>query len=147
MGVGADTTSWAFAERARYPQPVGTEPFSDYSRHGSVDDLLGHCRCSPSSITIGGRAFGLTANRPCSPVSLKLQSQVGTLQLKILKLQQELEHKTSNQKGDKGEVDLFRLLKEAFAEDKKRGTVMPPMPMMFNRQSSVNVASRSQQKR
>jgi hypothetical protein len=27
-----DTTSWAFAERARYPQPVGTEAFSDYSR-------------------------------------------------------------------------------------------------------------------
>jgi hypothetical protein len=27
--VVADTTSWAFAERARYLQPVGAEPFSD----------------------------------------------------------------------------------------------------------------------
>src|SRR5262249_7535769 len=48
----------------------------------------------------------------------KLQTEVGTLQLKILKLQQELEQKTSNQKGDMGEVDLFRLLKEAFADDR-----------------------------
>jgi hypothetical protein len=37
--VVADTTSWAFVERARYPQPVGTEPFSDYSWHGGVDDF------------------------------------------------------------------------------------------------------------
>jgi hypothetical protein len=27
--VVADTTFWAFAERARYLQPVGAEPFSD----------------------------------------------------------------------------------------------------------------------
>ena len=42
--VVADTTSWAFAERARYLQPVGAEPFSDYSRHRVGSDLSRHCR-------------------------------------------------------------------------------------------------------